>query len=163
MNLEQFAYLAQIIGTVLVVASLVYVARQLRQNADALRAQSRQASLANDKVSIQTAIDERAMFELLARPEPLSFQDQFRFSMVMIMTLRDREHEFFQYKAGVLDDAAWHSYREVIRITLDSERRRKWWASVGSEFLDPSFRLMVNEIIADSPLNDTFTRFGSWE
>ena len=163
MTLEQVAYLAQIIGTVLVVGSLVYVARQLRQNAEALKAQSRQASLANDKVSIQTAIDERAMFEALAKSEPLSFQDQFRFSMLTIMTLRDREHEFFQYKARALEDAAWLSYREVIRITLDSERRRKWWASIGSEFFDPEFRQMVNEIIGHSPLNDTFTRFGTWE
>lgn len=37
MTLEQYAYLAQIIGAGLVVASLVYVARQLRQNTQAMR------------------------------------------------------------------------------------------------------------------------------
>lgn len=45
MALEQLAYLAQIVGTILVVASLVYVAKQLRQNTDAIHAQSRQAIL----------------------------------------------------------------------------------------------------------------------
>ena len=37
MTLEQLAYLAQIIGAGLVVASLIYVARQLRQNTQAMR------------------------------------------------------------------------------------------------------------------------------
>jgi hypothetical protein len=38
MTLEQYAYLAEIIGVVLVIASLAYVALQLRQNTAAMRA-----------------------------------------------------------------------------------------------------------------------------
>jgi len=45
MSLEQIAYLAQIIGVILVITSLVYVAQQLRQNTAAILAQSRQAML----------------------------------------------------------------------------------------------------------------------
>ena len=37
MNLEQLSYLAQIVGVVLVVVSLVYVARQLRQSTEMAR------------------------------------------------------------------------------------------------------------------------------
>jgi hypothetical protein len=44
-TLEELAYAAQILGVVLVIASLAYVGKQLRQNTDALRAQSRYAVL----------------------------------------------------------------------------------------------------------------------
>lgn len=37
MTLEEYSYLAQIIGVVLVVASLIYVAQQLRQNTQMMR------------------------------------------------------------------------------------------------------------------------------
>jgi hypothetical protein len=30
----------------------------------------------------------------------------FRFNMMWIMNMRNREHEFFQYRAGVLDEDA---------------------------------------------------------
>jgi hypothetical protein len=163
MSLEQLAYLAQIIGTVFVVASLVYVARQLNQNTEILKSQSRQALLTNDKVAIQIAIEGRDLYELLAKPDPLSFQDQFRLSMMLIMSLRDREYEFFQYRAGAVDEAAWLSYREIARLMLDSERKRRWWNKIGKNFFDPEFVAMIEEINLKAPLDDTFTQFGTWE
>ena len=45
MNLDQIANLAEIIGVTLVIASLIYVAKQLRQNTNAIHAQTRQAVL----------------------------------------------------------------------------------------------------------------------
>jgi len=41
MTLEQWAYLAEIVAVLLVIASLVYVARQLHQNTEMMRAESR--------------------------------------------------------------------------------------------------------------------------
>ena len=41
MTLEQFAYLAEIIAAVAVIASLIYIGNELRQNTEALQAQSR--------------------------------------------------------------------------------------------------------------------------
>ncbi len=163
MTLEQYSYLAQIIGPVVVIVSLVYVALQLRQNTEMLKSQSRQALLENDHRNVLTGIEYAEVFEALAKPEPLSFVNQYRFNMIWVMNMRNREHEYLQYKAGVLDEAAWLSYREIIGISFDSERRRKWWTSVGNQFFNPEFRQMVNEIIRDIPMNDTFTRFGTWD
>lgn len=51
MTLEQFAYLAEILGVILIVGSLIYVAQQLRQNTDMMR-----ANHANDFVSHSNAL-----------------------------------------------------------------------------------------------------------
>ena len=59
MILEQLAYLAEIIGVAVIIISLMYVARQLHQNNELLKSQSRQSLLTNDKLSIQRLIDER--------------------------------------------------------------------------------------------------------
>ena len=41
MSLEELAYLADIIGVIFVIASLIYVAQQLHQNTHMMRAESR--------------------------------------------------------------------------------------------------------------------------
>lgn len=46
MTVEQLSYVADIIGVVLIIASLAYVARQLRQNTDAQLATSRAEMMA---------------------------------------------------------------------------------------------------------------------
>lgn len=45
----------------------------------------------------------------------------------MIAEMRSREHEYFQYKAGLLDEDVWLSYREILSVTLGDERGRRWW------------------------------------
>jgi len=115
-SLESLANLADVFGVVLIVASLIYVARQVRQNTELLRSNSRQALLANDHSAVQISMENVDLLEKLTRPEKLSFQDQWRFSCIWIMDMRNREHEYFQYKAGVLDEETWKSYREVQRV-----------------------------------------------
>lgn len=163
MTLEQYAYLAEIIGVILVVASLVYVARQVNQNSELLKSSSRQALLANDHSTANAAIDNSDLFELAMKPEKLSFRDQFRFSMIWIMDMRNREHEYFQYRAGVLDEKAWESYRQAMRFSGSNARVRRWWKVIGRNAFDPDFVRMVDELHAGLPEDDLIRLFGSWE
>jgi len=163
MTLEQYAYLAEIIGVILVVASLVYLARQIKQSSELLKSGSRQALLANDHSTAKVAIEDSDVFELATKAEKLSFRDQFRFSMIWIMDMRNREHEYFQYRAGVLDEGAWKSYRQAMRISGSNARVQKWWKSIGRNAFDPDFVRMVDELHAELPEDDLLRRFGSWE
>ena len=117
MTLEQYAYLAEIIGVTIVVITLIYLAVQVRQGAHLMRSESRQALISNDHASVQIAIENVDLFEKLTKPEGLSFEDQWRFSNIWILDMRNREHEYFQYKAGVLDEETWQSYRQILRFS----------------------------------------------
>lgn len=77
--------------------------------------------------------------------------------------MRNREHEYFQYKAGVLDEEAWKSYREVLRVSLGFERGRKWWQSVARDTFAPDFVKMVDEFIERSPEVNYIEALGTWE
>jgi hypothetical protein len=52
MTLEQVSYLAQIIGGVVVIATLIYLSIQVRQGTEALRSDTRQAAMNNDQSNI---------------------------------------------------------------------------------------------------------------
>jgi len=78
MTLEQLAYLAEIVGVILVVASLAYVARQLRQNTDAILAQSRQSILAASHSELSMTIANPQMTVQLTLDSPLTPEENVR-------------------------------------------------------------------------------------
>ena len=57
MTLEQYAYLAEILGVVVVIVTLIYLSVQIRQGAELLRSESRQAQGANDQNGVYRIID----------------------------------------------------------------------------------------------------------
>jgi hypothetical protein len=158
-----FVQTVQILANLGVIAGIAFLALELRQNNELLRSSSRQALLDHDLSLVESGMPYAELWERASKPEPLSFADQYRFSLQMIAEMRSREYEFFQYKAGLLDEDVWFSYRAILRVTLGDERGRKWWNTVGADQFDPGFRRMVNDYIADSPVGNGRARFGSWE
>ena len=49
MTLEQYAFLAEIIGVIVIVVTSIYLAIQVRQGAELLRSEARQAQFSNDQ------------------------------------------------------------------------------------------------------------------
>ena len=97
MTVEQLSYVADIIGVVLIIASLAYVARQLRQNTDAQLATSRAEMMAAG---------------LGDSP------DEVRHASWIISYLRVREFAWYQYRNGVLDQTTWESYLAPARVVF---------------------------------------------
>ena len=163
MTLEQFAYLAQIIGVAVVVVTLIYLSIQVRQGAELLRSQSRQALLDNDRAVLLKYLDHIDVLEKVSRPEKLSFVDQYKFAILWGCNMRNREFEWFQYRSGALDEASWKSYQQILRYTLGTERHRAWWNGVRSAF-DPGFAQMVDEFVRVEPANRLMDQvMGEWE
>ena len=65
MTLEQFAYLAEIIGVVVVIVSLIYLAQQVRQNNKQLESQSYQAWVASN-LQINMSMSDSALSAIIA-------------------------------------------------------------------------------------------------
>ncbi len=63
MTLEQFAYLAEIIAAVAVIASLIYIGNELRQNTEALQAQSRYNLITLRTSTIRALKEDRSFLE----------------------------------------------------------------------------------------------------
>ena len=63
MTLEQFAYLAEIIAAVAVIASLIYIGNELRQNTKALQAQSRYNLITLRTSSIRALKEDRSFLD----------------------------------------------------------------------------------------------------
>jgi len=154
---------AQVVASIAVLSTLVYLSIQTRQTNIMMQAETRQNLLENDVRSILDFKDAAGLMQKLRRNETLTYEDQFRFSITWLVDMRNREFEYFQYKAGIWDEETWQSYRQVISFSLGAERYRKWWEKIGRPSYSPGFAQMVDDLIKDAPENRLLEELGTWD
>jgi hypothetical protein len=163
MTLEQYAYLAEIVGVIIVIVTLLYLSVQVRQGAHLMRSESRQALMNNDRDVLLAYLGHQDLFDKMARPEALSAPDQRRFSFLWIVNMRNREHEWLQYKDGILDETTWLTYRNILPLILASKRQRTWWNTIKKAF-DSDFVEMVDRVIGEIPESEIWEEtMGAWD
>jgi hypothetical protein len=151
MALEQYAYLAEIIGVILVIASLVYVARQLRQNTAAILAQSRQAMLSASQSELFALLDHPGIHISAIKHETLTAEEQMRLGAWLMGVMRARQFAWLQYRNGVIDESQWETEEAVIRAILDTSRARDWWFRLGRVSFGDEFADFVDSVITVHP------------
>lgn len=157
MTLEQYAYLAQIIGGIVVVATLIYLSIQIRQGTELMRSESRQAQVTNDQTGVYMFVGHPELGQLFSQTEPPDFVGKTKLLFWIIGQMRAREHEWLQYQSGALDEATWLSYRGVIYFLLGTVRARALW-KLCSPYFNPDFVKMVAEMTAETPPIDFWER-----
>ena len=151
-TLEQAYYIVEIIGVTVVVASLIYVGKQLQLNVESLQANQRQTTTAMDLQSLYKSIDNPS--RVLARYKPeLTDEEKIQVFYSLVAYLRVRELDWIQYQNGVLDKTTWTTYQLSIKIVLSSPNNKIVWQNC-SLLLDPAFVAHINELIADIPTTE---------
>ena len=151
-----------LVANVAVVAGIVFLAIEIRQNNELLRSESRQSLIANDVASLTANIDNVDVFAKLGAGEELTAEEKLRLSFMFIIDLRNREFEYFQYTNGLLDEESWLAYRGVIEINHSTGVGRSWWDEIGRHIVDPEFADQVDDLLADVEPNDLYRRMAAW-
>ncbi|MEL6687951.1 MAG: hypothetical protein AAFP97_10050 [Pseudomonadota bacterium] len=150
MTLEQVALIAQIVGVVVVAATLIHLTIQVRQGAKQMRSESRQAQLANDQIGVYKFVEFPELGRIASQGETPTFEEKTQLLFWMIGQLRAREFEYLQYKNGAMTKEAWESYRGVIFFVLGTPRTRALWP-LCKVYFNTDFVAMVDEITPDTP------------
>jgi hypothetical protein len=143
MTLEQGAHLAEIVGVIVVVVTLIYLSVQVRQGTELLRSESRQAQVTNDQDGVYKFVEHPELGRLFSQVETPSFTEKTKLNFWLIGQMRAREHEWLQYRSGALDEETWLSYRDVIYFLLGTKRARELW-----ELCNPFFNADYVEMVA---------------
>ena len=113
MTLEQWAFVAQIVSAVAVVASLVFVGFQLKHATAAIRASSSQAHSSLYTDLVQSIIDNadfaRTWSVGLTDPKALNEHEWVRFVAYASALFRLYESSRVQWLNGRLDEEHWHT------------------------------------------------------
>ncbi len=106
MNWMMISVIAEILSSAAVLVTLIYLAIQTRQNADAIQANTRQAILDADQQFIMAVMASPELDAIFFKPE-LTDDEKVRLSTFLLTHVRVRENNWFQYQAGVLDHVSW--------------------------------------------------------
>lgn len=123
-NWTAISTISDLVGAVVVVVTLCYVAAQIRQNTKAIVAGSRQSLLDADLGLISDFIDYAVDPHLIGDEAELTPEDERRFIWLVVKGIRIREFAWHQYKSGSLDEESWQSYMAPVAGMFATKRAK---------------------------------------
>lgn len=148
MNWVAIDAVAQIVGVIVVVITLIYLAAQVRQGNLFARAQVRQRMIEQADAELYAQMADPSITYSNVRDGPLSEEEQAKLSLFLIAFMRQREWEWFQFQDGVIDEDVYRAYHDVIAIHLGTPRGRKWWGALGKFAFNSTFVAEVDRLLA---------------
>src|SRR5215471_6255204 len=142
MNLESASFVAQIVGGIAVVLSLLYVGVQIRQNTKATMmtaAQNLQATIGRIE---EMMITDPQFSELVMRSvqrEDVSPVDSWRMTLMCRNVLRTWQTAHYMYRTGVLDKALWQPQAVLLAGLMTQDQGLQAHFERERTSLDPVF------------------------
>ncbi len=156
MTLSDIAAIGNIVAAIAVVLSLIYLSRQVRQANLFAKSNARQRMVEQTHEELYQLVSDPDLRYAWHRDAKLSPEAQSKFHFFLAAAMRQREWEWFQYRDGVIDQATYCAYHEVIAFHLGAPRTRRWWASVGRLGFNPEFVAEVDALLLNRPLTDAY-------
>jgi len=138
--LDNLGNFGDFIGGIGVVATLIYLAIQIRQNTTALKTASRQDVTNGFRDWNRLVIDTKNMDAFTAgiRRYPNVLQAQmWTFSTMLNDQCHHLESAFALYEAGTLDDETYGTYLGFFCSTVATPGGKAWWEEIGPMHVAP--------------------------
>ena len=154
MTLEEYSYLFEIIGGMIVIVTLILLLIQLRQNTMALKATTMQALQGLRLTTYEMLIDDSMMEAYLkgmSRPSELTPVEKGKFNAFWTMALQQYQHTYFQIREGAYDKTMSEGWWQVLRNNFASPGFREHWEH-RKFILTPQFqRFVETEVMSRQP------------
>lgn len=163
MNISNLADISEIIGSIAVVITLIFLVLQMRENTRAIKASTRQSARDADSQAIIAAIEHPGAILAWTKPE-MTDEEAVQHTFWLTLFFRNRENDWFQYQRGVMDKDTWERYKSSITATFMSERNRNWWFNWGTLVFNPDYVAQVNSVLEKTPTHkeQVQDRFRAW-
>ncbi len=147
MNWEALGSVGEFVGAIGVIASLIYLAVQIRQNTRSLRAgtyESLSQATAASNTLLMSDPEFARIVEIGLGSEPLPPEDLARFTAYLRMSFRRYDSIFLHYRQGTLPTDAWQAYWNSFRRILQSTNVQRYWERRKEDYT-PDFQQLVSE------------------
>ena len=156
LTLEQAYYIGELFGVVAVVASLLYLGIQIRQNTKSIR-----LSTLHDNttlwVSIMSMVGQSQeasdlWYKGLQDYENLSDREKTRFIIFMGTSMRVISEQLFQWQEGAIDKNIWQGMKATIDDLVQTAGFKGYWKVRQHQFSE-SFQVYIKESSERSALD----------
>jgi hypothetical protein len=154
MNWEAVSAVAESLGAIAVVLSLLYVGYQVRQNTRQERVAAHRPMVAELGRALDVVAQDAEIADLFLRGSQgyarLSVSDKVRFSCYMGRLFRLFEQLYHEHLDGALDDMIWTGIQNAIRDLNAPPGVQEWW-STRSHWASPAFANFLRTPAAAEP------------
>ena len=169
MSLGAWAAIAEIIGALAVVVTLVYLAVQVRHSKEALDANTkaiRGQAISDVTRNVQEHMhmvvqgqDMATALQKLASDDSLDPHNALLMDFFLTAVFVARQNEYFQWKQGLLDESVFRSLHHIIFSVLETQGGQNWWQHEGQRLVAPEFVEFVDQIFGER----TSESLSSWK
>ncbi|MFT4862522.1 MAG: hypothetical protein ACI95C_001743 [Pseudohongiellaceae bacterium] len=153
MNIDKLAKISEIVGSMAVVISLIYVGYQINENTKSQRAATAQNIAADFRDTFNFTLEEDELFTRSRNMEMLSEAENLKVRQMYAVLLRTYENIWYQANKGALDPELYRGYQGYIGRTLSSPIGKQLWRD--SKF-HSGFVKDTEDFIAKNPYEATF-------
>ena len=150
MNWDAIGAVAELLGAVGVIASLVYLATQIRQNTRSVQSAAYQSIVVGQQALSSVSYDGETA-EIIRRGmqdrSQLNEAEAFRFNWLISSVVSGYENGMYQFDNGMLAPERWQGQVANLRWFLASPGVRAWWSTFYKEHLAADFVRLVDEEI----------------
>ena len=161
MDWDAIGAIAELLGAVGVIASLVYLGTQIRhsrdqmsQNTRALRATAHHQFTQSFHEAVMEALtipDMRRVARLgMADFDQLNEEDEFQFNLWINGVMHRYDDALYQRSMGMLDEDRWQLLLRDLQAFFRMPGIAQWWRTNQSN-LSPEFVALVDEILGEDP------------
>ena len=149
MTLQGLANLGEVIGAIAVIASLIYLAFEIRQNTRAMRQAATQdiiRSLNEQSRCLVESSDLAALyFKASQRPGDLTGEERFRFQMLLAYVFSNFELAVEYIREGLLGDDMMEGYAQGLRPLFENPIVAEWWEAEGRDTFSQELRELLTK------------------
>lgn len=160
MKLEKLSAWSEIVSSVAILITLVYLAiqtnqnsEQMRQNAEAIKASTRQQMLGTDMAFLRDLINNPEITTLQYKSD-LTDAEKTLLASQYTMFLRMRENNWIQFQNGALDERSWQSMKSTINVVAHQPNFHTFWRNLNKTpnamGFAPALMELTEEIVKNS-------------
>ena len=145
--METFTFIAELISTISIIVSLIYLAFSIRENTRSMRRSAGRELLRDMNDLSRYFIQNPDLTELylksIENPQDLSSAERFRIERLINFVFTSFQSALDYYNDKLIDNEDVNTYAQAIRPLFDQPVVAEWWETQGQFTLGKDFREIV--------------------
>ena len=166
MNLEQLANVGEFISGIAVIASLIYLAIQIRQNTQSVKSSTLATNTTNWSsmlVSLADAGKSEAYLSGIVGKEDIGAPHFLQFAQIARAMLVSWETQHYQFLNGALDKDIYLGYERACNDQMLVFPGFQMIWEITREGFSPAFSEMIDRLISEIDEGDSFLMMNKWQ
>lgn len=151
MTLDQIASVAEVVGTIIVVITVIYLTIQIRQTNQALRSNTAQATHDSLTLGYLTLATDRDLNRLFRKgcgdPSELTEDEFGQYIAFWTFTMFATQNWLYQKDAQALDEKLTDTWLRSVSVAMQSPGFKRYWELRNYQFSD-ELKTHVEEVLA---------------